>query len=191
MWICSKACATEVILSQRSKCRTVSVHWLHRGQLSSNACCRLFKTNATGSCLEATFVMNICLAVFTLVIAFSKNHQKHTWFHYDAWKWSSLCSEWWSKFNPRWLKYPNRWRRSIHLPKNRVQLGSIPFNLSSFSSGSITLFTNLFIFSTDPWSLGVQGRPVTVIIELLYFLRRISISCAVNSVPLSVWKMEG
>jgi hypothetical protein len=53
----------------------------------------------------------------------------------------------------------------------------------------ITHWTSLFALSTEPWSRGVLGHPVTMKQFGLFFIMRSTTNCAINSFPLSVSKM--
>ena len=77
------------------------------------------------------------------------------------------------------------------LPKTLVQFGLSPANLCSASTLPRTLFTNLFMLSTDPWSQGHHGWPVTVRTLGFMLQRNVRIDLAVNSFPLSVWNIFG
>lgn len=66
-------------------------------------------------------------------------------------------------------------------PNTSVQLGLSPHSRLSANTLFRTLFTNLFMLSTEPWSLGRRGRPVTESMFGLSWRRKWSIDFAVNS----------
>ena len=77
------------------------------------------------------------------------------------------------------------------LPSISVQFGFSPAIHCSERMLLITFFINLFIFSTEPWSLGRRGHPVTVRIFGFKSQRNFRIDFPTNSLPLLVWKMRG
>jgi hypothetical protein len=51
------------------------------------------------------------------------------------------------------------------------------------------IWDQLVALSTEPWSCGVFGHPVTMMQVGLFFFMRSTTNCAINSFPLSLSKM--
>jgi len=103
----------------------------------------------------------------------------------EFWRSQNMC-----KFLKRLMRSP----AIIHLIGRRHTLHQFGFSPASLLSARVlpnTLVTSLFMFSTDPWSLGRLARPVTARILGLSWRRKVKISFAVNSFPLSVWNIFG
>ena len=87
-------------------------------------------------------------------------------------------------FWPEWLL-----QMAITCPRNLVQFTSRPARQCSEEILFITHWTSLFALSTEPWSRGVLGRPVTMKQFRLFCFMRSTTNFAINSFPLSVLEM--